>query len=190
MLKRLFLGFVLSAVGATAAYAHGDTGTVNGECRMMISNKYKMLFNGYQNQEKPFCDDIPEIGRTTIALDAGTDDPNSGELRKMKIDMRILRNVGQKDPGENEAANTLVYQPPKEIGGGTYFFEHDFKEKGDFIGVVKAYAPDGQVYRAVFPFAVGVSFERQMMAAGVAAVVALVGGYLFNRNVASKKPAT
>lgn len=188
MLKRLFLGFLLSAVGATAAQAHGDTGTVNGDCRMIIGGKYEMRFKGYQGGQTAFCDDIPDIGTTTIALDAYTEGV-SNDLRQMKIDMRILRNAGQKDVTENEAANTLVYEPPQAIPKGTYSFSYDFKEKGDYIGVVKAYAPDGQVYRAVFPFAVGVSFERQMMAAGVAAVVALIGGYLFNRNVASKKPA-
>ena len=53
-----------------------------------------MTFTGYQplKSREQFCDDIPDAGPTIITLDAQQD-----ELRDMNLEMRVLRDVGQKD---------------------------------------------------------------------------------------------
>lgn len=185
MFARFILSAVIGLAGATQAYAHGDTGVVRGECRMKI-DPYEMRFQGLQpdKSEERFCDDIPNTGQTIIVLDA-----IEPELRDMTLDMRVLRDVGQKDDKENEAANTEVYLPPRKYGSGTLNFSYDFKNKGAYIGIVTARADDGKVYRARFPFSVGETGDRELMAAGVAGAVAAAGFFLWYRKSHSGQKA-
>jgi len=54
-------------------------------------------------------------------------DAQQDELRDMSLEIRILRNVGQKDDTENLEANTEIYVAPKKYKSGTLNFEYTFK---------------------------------------------------------------
>ena len=136
-----FLGALLLGVAGCAgqAWAHGGVSIDQGQCVMKIGPD-TMTFTGYQPQKsrEQFCDDIPDVGSTIIVLDAQQD-----ELRDMALEIRILRNVGQKDDSENMDANTEIYVAPKKYKTGTLNFDYDFKQQGNFIGLVKARSDDG-----------------------------------------------
>jgi hypothetical protein len=169
------------------AQAHGGVSIDQGQCIMKIGPD-TMTFTGYQPQKSrdQFCDDIPDIGPTIIVLDAQQD-----ELRDMALDIRVLRNVGQKDDNENINANTEVYVPAKKYRTGTLNFEYDFKKRGNFIGLVSAKNDDGtKVYVSRFPFAVGETATKDMTIYAFFSVLGLVAFGLWYRNsIGKKKPA-
>jgi hypothetical protein len=179
-----FIFGLLAVVGE--AQAHGGVSIDQGQCIMKIGPD-TMTFTGYQPQKsrEQFCDDIPDIGSTIIVLDAQQD-----ELRDMALDIRVLRNVGQKDDNENLEANTEIYLPPKKYKTGTLNFEYNFKNKGNFIGLVSARSDDGQkVYVSRFPFAVGETAGKDMTIYGFFSVCGLVVFGLWYRNsLAKTKP--
>ncbi len=156
----LAIAAAITLGAATNAYAHGGVSIDQGQCIMKIGPD-TMSFTGYQpiKSREQFCDDIPDVGPTIIVLDAQQD-----ELRDMSLEIRVLRNVGQKDDNENLEANTEVYVPPKKYRTGTLNFEYNFAEKGNYIGLVKARSDDGtKEYVSRFPFAVGETAGRAVM---------------------------
>jgi hypothetical protein len=179
----LFIG-VLGLAGE--AQAHGGVSIDQGQCVMKIGPD-TMTFTGYQPQKsrEQFCDDIPDFGPTIIVLDAQQD-----ELRDMTLDIRVLRNVGQKDDNENLEANTEVYIAPKKYKTGTLNFNYDFKQKGNFIGLVTARSDDGaKVYVSRFPFAVGETASKDMIIYSFLTVCGLVAfGLWYRSSLGKKKP--
>jgi hypothetical protein len=153
MKKTLLAALAIAALGASSdGYAHGGLSINEGQCIMKIGPD-TMQFTGLQpiKSREAFCDDIPDVGSTIIVLDAQQD-----ELREMTLEIRILRNVGQKDDNENFGANTELYIPPKKYKTGTLNFEYNFAKEGNYIGLVTAKSDDGtKVYTSRFPFAVG-----------------------------------
>ena len=148
-----------------------------------------MTFTGYQPQKsrEQFCDDIPDVGSTIIVLDAQQD-----ELRDMALEIRILRNVGQKDDSENMDVNTEIYVAPKKYKTGTLNFDYDFKQQGNFIGLVKARSDDGtKEYISRFPFAVGETANKNFYTAVVLGAAGLVGFGLYYKHafIDKKKPS-
>jgi hypothetical protein len=138
-----------------------------------VAREWVNTFTGYQPQKsrEQFCDDIPDAGPTIIVLDAQQD-----ELRDMAIEMRVLRNVGQKDDNENMEANTEIYVAPKKYKTGTLNFDYNFQKQGNFIGLVKASSDDGsKVYVSRFPFAVGETANKNLYTALVLGAAGLVG---------------
>jgi len=95
LMKPQFMGALFIGVLGLAgeAQAHGGVSIDQGQCVMKIGPD-TMTFTGYQPQKsrEQFCDDIPDFGPTIIVLDAQQD-----ELRDMTLDIRVLRNVGQKE---------------------------------------------------------------------------------------------
>jgi len=180
------------------AQAHGGVAVVENKCVMKIG-PYQLDFTGYQpeNSLDKFCDDIPAVGRTVIVLDveqgsAGSGavgGPNSNDLRDMAIDLRILKNVGQARDEDNLEQNTVVYVGPKKYPTGTLHWEHNFIEKGNFIGLVSARDDHGQVFVSRFPFAVGQEANKILMEyiAGGVIVLGAGGGYFFYTR--RRKPA-
>lgn len=175
------VAMTLATVGwAAQAHAHGDVGANTGQCLMKIGPD-TMSFTGYQplKSREQFCDDIPDAGSTIITLDAQQD-----ELRDMNLEMRVLRDVGQKDDTENLEANTEYYSPPKKYKSGTLTFEHVFPQEGKFIGLVKARSDDGtKEYVARFPFAVGLTQTKEITIAVFFGVLAVVGFGLWYKHV-------
>ncbi len=178
----LFLGVVGFAA---QAQAHGGVSLDQGQCVMKIGPD-TMTFTGYQPQKsrEQFCDDIPDAGSTIIVLDAQQD-----ELRDMAIEMRVLRNVGQKDDNENMEANTEIYVAPKKYKTGTLNFDYDFQKQGNFIGLVKASSDDGaKVYVSRFPFAVGETANKNLLTALVLGAAGVVGfGLWYKHALIDKK---
>jgi hypothetical protein len=189
-MKLRFVGALIAAsLGAAgSAYAHGGVSIENNQCIMKIGPD-TMTFTGYQpnKSREQFCDDIPDIGPTIIVLDAQQD-----ELRDMTLEIRILRNVGQKDDNENLEANTEYYVPPKVYRTGTLNFDYTFPVKGNFIGIVKAKSPDGaKEYVSRFPFSVGETAGKDLTIAIFGGALLLVGfGVWYKHAFIDKKKKT
>ncbi len=189
MNMRFLAALTLATVGLTGqAYAHGGVSLDQGQCIMKIGPD-TMTFTGYQplKSREQFCDDIPDVGPTIIVLDAQQD-----ELRDMNLEIRILRNVGQKDDSENLEGNTEIYVAPKKYKSGTLNFEYNFANKGNFIGLVKARSDDGsKEYVSRFPFSVGETANKNLLTALVLGGAGLVGFGLYYKHafLDKKKPA-
>jgi hypothetical protein len=107
-----------------------------------------MHFTGYQplSQEEEFCEDIPEVGKTVIALDYIQE-----ELRPLTTEVRIIRDTGSE---ENLDAITVFHLPPKVYPSASITVDHTFPEKGKFVGLVTV-TGGAQDYVSRFPFSVG-----------------------------------
>jgi hypothetical protein len=180
MKMRFLVAMTLATIGWVAqAHAHGDVGSNQGQCLMKLGPD-TMSFTGYQplKSREQFCDDIPDAGPTIITLDAQQD-----ELRDMNLEMRVLRDVGQRDDNENLDANTEYYAPPKKYKTGTLTFDHNFQKEGKYIGIVKAKSDDGaKEYIARFPFSVGLTATKNITIAVFFAALGAVGFGLWYKN--------
>jgi hypothetical protein len=178
----------LLAVSVPAA-AHGRLGAAEGRCRLFIGPD-TMTFTGYlpDASKNEFCEDIPDIGHTIIALDAEQD-----ELREMPVEIRIVKDVGgeEKENADLEAV-TVAYRPPRTYPSGTINFEHNFPDAGYFVGIVTVTGEHGERWVSRFPFSVGKSFFRTLpyyILMG-AAVIALFFIYLTHGRPSDRmKPA-
>jgi hypothetical protein len=187
-MTKFLVALTMATFGLTAeALAHGGVSVDQGQCIMKIGPD-TMTFTGYQplKSRDQFCDDIPDVGPTIIVLDAQQD-----ELRDMELEIRILRNVGQKDDNENLEQNTEIYVPPKKYRTGTLNFEYNFAKEGKYIGLVKARSDDGKKeYVSRFPFSVGETAGRDLTIAVFFASLALVGfGLYYKKAFIDKKKA-
>ena len=99
------------------------------------------------------------------------------------MEFRIIRDVTglgryvkleQVEAIEDIEQQTVFHQPPVIRPDASFKIEHDFKEKGAYIGIVSAGHPtNDRIYTAVFPFEVGVSnygylFPLMLLLAGLA----------------------
>jgi hypothetical protein len=182
-LKRLAIAAALAAVAgfsAVPAEAHGRLGAAEGRCRLFIGPD-TMNFTGYlpEASKNEFCEDIPSTGPMIMVLDAEQD-----ELRDMKIELRIVKDVGGEDKeSENLEAVTVAYQPPKSYPTGTVNFEHNFKEGGYFVGIVTVTGDHGERWVSRFPFSVDRTFFRDLpvyLTMGLGVIAAFVI-YLIHR---------
>jgi len=188
MTIKFLVAFVWATVGLVVeAQAHGGVSLDQGQCIMKIGPD-TMTFTGYQplKSRDQFCDDIPDVGPTIVVLDAQQD-----ELRDMALEIRILKDVGQKDDNENLEQNTEIYVPPKKYKTGTLNFEYNFAKQGKYIGLVKARSDDGKKeYVSRFPFSVGETAGRDITVAIFFGALALVGfGLFYKKAFIDKKSA-
>ena len=180
MITRGLAAWLLATVMLTsAAYAHGGVGMMNNRCILRIGPDI-MYFTGYQpqNSREEFCDDIPTLGQTVVALDM-----QDTELRDMLTEIRIIRDDGthkrlnglpvltDAELASKEVLDpvTINYLPPKKYPTGTLTFQHTFPEKGKFIGIVTLQNDHGQRYVAQFPFAVGQPLGKSIVIYGTMA---------------------
>jgi hypothetical protein len=187
MISRFLVALIMATTGLVAeAQAHGGVSLDQGQCIMKIGPD-TMSFTGYQplKSREQFCDDIPDVGPTIIVLDAQQD-----ELRDMELEIRILKDVGQKDDNENLEQNTEVYVAPKKYRTGTLNFEYNFAKQGKYIGLVKARSDDGKKeFVSRFPFSVGETAGRDMTVAIFFGALALVAfGIFYKKSFVDKKP--
>ena len=88
-IKQALLAVLLTAGMAMTAQvqAHGGLALAEDMCVLTVG-PYRMHFTGYQplSQEEEFCEDIPEVGKTVIALDYIQE-----ELRPLSTEVRIIR---------------------------------------------------------------------------------------------------
>tara|TARA_B100000315_G_C14290116_1_gene456994 strand:+ start:245 stop:658 length:414 start_codon:yes stop_codon:yes gene_type:complete len=98
--------------------------------------------------------------RAIIAIDFVDD-----ALKQLNVDFRIIRDVNEignnavwEDLGGAQGieAATVQYIEPALYPTGTMTMRYDFVEAGRYVGIVTAENPEGgQIFRSVFPFAVG-----------------------------------
>ena len=107
-IKQASLAVLLTAGMAMTAQvqAHGGLALAEDMCVLTVG-PYRMHFTGYQplSQEEEFCEDIPEVGKTVIALDYIQE-----ELRPLSTEVRIIRDTGSE---ENIDEITVFHLPPK-----------------------------------------------------------------------------
>jgi hypothetical protein len=201
MITRVLAAWLLATVLFTSgAYAHGGVGMIDNRCVLRIGPDI-MFFTGYQpqNSRGEFCDDIPSVGLTVVALDM-----QEIELRDMLTEIRIIRDDGTHTRmnglpflSDAELANnagldpvTISYLPPKKYPTGTLTFEHTFPENGKFIGIVTVENDHGQKFVSQFPFAVGQQLGKSLVLYGmilVALIAGVFGVWYFGGK--QKKPA-
>jgi hypothetical protein len=169
----LALALIFSLAWQRTAAAHGGLSAEADTCVLRFpGTAYKMHFAGYQpnSQQKEFCEDIPERGRTIVALDYF-----SPELRRMEVELRVIRKSGDASAEtSNVDAITEIYLPPQKRPTGTFNFEHNFEE-GDYIGLLKLRDESGE-HISRFPFAVGQTPMQQTTRLALMFLVLLVGG--------------
>lgn len=154
----------VALAGVATSYAHGCISSCDPpqECLIRLGPD-QMAFTAYQpvKSREQYCSEIPDTGATVVALDARED-----ELREMLIDVRIIRNVGQKDDRISLELHTEIYLPPKVSRTGTVYFEHNFREAGHYVIIVGARSRDGaKDYRGRLAFQVGEDNLLQRFAA-------------------------
>ncbi len=155
----LALGFIFSG----QVQAHGGLALADDMCILTVG-PYTIHFTGYQplTQEEEFCEDIPEVGKTVVALDYIND-----ELRPFETEVRIVRSTDShriststtpqdlEKVSDEELENMTVYHlEPEVYPTASILIDHTFPEKGMFAGVVTV-AHEGQEHVSVFPFSVG-----------------------------------
>lgn len=149
----LALGIIFSG----QVHAHGGLALADDMCILTVG-PYTIHFTGYQpmTQEEEFCEDIPEIGKTVVALDYVND-----ELRPFATEVRIVRTttIGTPQDLENVSsgdldAMTIFYMPAEVYPTASILIDHTFPEKGKFAGIVTV-AHEDQEHVSVFPFSVG-----------------------------------
>jgi hypothetical protein len=156
--KRIFVPLLVAVcLGAGAAPAQ-----IKAEhprhCVMSVGPT-QMMFSAFQENrtDEIFCRHVPTLGPTMIILDA-----QQVELRDMNIEIRLLRNTGQKDWRDDLDANTVAVLPPRKYlaDKGTASFTHDFVSDGDYIALVRATSDDGaKEYVGQYHFSVGETAE-------------------------------
>lgn len=155
----LALGIIFSG----QVHAHGGLALADDMCILSVG-PYTIHFTGYQplTQEEEFCEDIPEIGKTVVALDYIND-----ELRPSETEVRIVRSTTShtistrttpqdlEKLSDEELENMTVYHMPAEVyPTASILIDHTFPEKGMFAGIVTVTLED-QEHVSVFPFSVG-----------------------------------
>ena len=171
-IKHVVLTALLAAsmVFTTQVQAHGGLALADDMCVLTVG-PYRMHFTGYQplSQEEEFCEDIPEVGKTLIALDYIQE-----ELRPLTTEVRLIRDTGSE---ENLDAITVFHIPPKVYPSASIAIEHSFPEKGKFVGLVTV-TGGAQDYVSRFPFSVGEG-RPTPKAAIIAPVVRIIAAAAF-----------
>ena len=172
-IKQAILTVLLATcvIFTSQAQAHGGLALAEDMCILTVG-PYRMHFTGYQplSQEEEFCEDIPEVGKTVIALDYIQE-----ELRPLMTEVRIIRDTGSE---ENLDAVTVFHLPPKVYPSASITVEHTFPEKGKFVGLVTV-TGGAQDYVSRFPFSVGEGRPTPKSAIIAPIVLVLAAGAFF-----------
>lgn len=159
---------------STPIQAHGGLSLAEDICKLTIG-PYTMHFTGYQpeaTQEKEFCEDIPAVGRTVVALDYIEE-----ALRPLPTEVRIIRDTGAQPGAEgNLDTITILHIPPKVYPNGSINFEYDFMQPGKFVGLVTV-GDKQQEYISRFPFSVGEPKGTSLYL--IVAIVVIIGAVVF-----------
>ncbi|MDC8445130.1 MAG: hypothetical protein LV471_04280 [Nitrosomonas sp.] len=159
MIKQFFISVVVASglVFSGQVQAHGGLALADDLCILTVG-PYTIHFTGYQplTQEEEFCEDIPEIGKTVVALDYIND-----ELRPMETDVRIVSGGRilvpddvKKVSAEDLESMTVYHLPAQVYPSASIMIDHTFSEKGKFAGIVTV-SGEGKEWVSVFPFSVG-----------------------------------
>ena len=153
----------LGVVFSGQVHAHVGLALADDFCILTVG-PYTIHFTDYPplSQEEEFCEDIPEIGKTVVALDYIND-----ELRPFVAEVRIVRSSTslkittgttpldlEKVSDEDLENMTIYHLPPEVYPNASILIDHTFPEKGMFAGVVTV-SNEGDEFGSVFPFSVG-----------------------------------
>lgn len=172
----LCLMLSLSIPYAAQVNAHGGLSLADDVCKLTIG-PYTMHFTGYQpesTQEKEFCEDIPAMGRTVVALDYIEE-----ALRPLPTEVRIIRDTGAEGKEGNLDAITILHIPAKVYPNGSINFEYNFPQPGKFVGLVTV--GEKQEYVSRFPFSVGEPKGTSPFLLGAIAAVVVAAAVFFLR---------
>lgn len=175
---------VLGMACSLQVHAHGGLSLADDMCKLTVG-PYTMHFTGYQpesTQEQEFCEDIPNVGRTIVALDYIDE-----ALRPMTTEVRIIRDTGSE---ENLDEITIFHIPPKVYPSGSVTFEYNFPAEGSFVGLVTVRDNDTE-YVSRFPFAVGTGGKSNLpLILGALAVAAAAGFFFMKKGKAQGEEKT
>ena len=153
----------LGVVFSGQVQAHGGLALADDLCILTVG-PYTIHFTGYQplSQEEEFCEDIPEIGKTVVALDYINDElrPFAAEVRIVRSSTSLKITTGttprdlEKVSDEDLENMTIYHLPPEVYPNASIMIDHTFPEKGMFAGVVTV-SNEGDEFVSVFPFSVG-----------------------------------
>jgi len=156
------------------------------ECVMAVGPNWLSLSAMQpQTAHETNCTHLPNAGPTVLILDT-----EQAELREMPIEIRILRDVGQKDWRDDLEANTAFVLPAKKYlaGKGTFSFDYDFGADGHYIALVKAVSEDGsREYTGEFAFSVGDTLVFYLSVAMTAAAFCFLAFGIWRKD--AKEPA-
>lgn len=172
---------VLGMIFSMQLQAHGGLSLADDMCKLTVG-PYTMHFTGYQPesaQEKEFCEDIPNVGRTIVALDYINE-----ELRPMTTEVRIIQDTGSE---ENLDEITVLHIPAKIYSNGSVTFEHFFPERGKFVGLVTVKGGQTDEYVSRFPFEVGTGGKSNLPYILGALLLAAGGAFFYMRSDKSQK---
>lgn len=185
LMKSIYKSLLMMTLGMVCSmqvHAHGGLSLAEDMCKLTIG-PYTMHFTGYQpesTQEQEFCEDIPMVGRTIVALDYINE-----ELRPMTTEVRIVRDMGTAATEENLDETTIFHLPPKVYSNGSVTFEHYFPEPGKFVGLVTIRGEKDE-YVSRFPFAVGTGGKSNLPYLIGVAVLLAAGAFFFLRSNKTK----
>jgi hypothetical protein len=173
---------VLGMIFSMQLQAHGGLSLADDMCKLTVG-PYTMHFTGFQPesaQEKEFCEDIPNVGRTIVALDYINE-----ELRPMTTEVRIIQDTGTE---ENLDEITVMHVPAKVYPHGSVTFEHYFPERGKFVGLVTVRGEQSdEVYVSRFPFEVGTGGKSNLPYILGALLLAAGGAFFYMRSDKNQK---
>ena len=160
----LFLSVSMFVLPVGSSQAGGGL-VLEGDVCIIRIDFYSAHFTAYQpntSGNTQFCKELPDTGETIFVLDY-----LHQSLKEVPVEFRIIRDVTglgryvkleQVEAIEDIEQQTVFHQPPVIRPDASFKIEHDFKEKGAYIGIVSAGHPtNDRIYTAVFPFEVGVS---------------------------------
>ncbi len=158
----VILGGSFLALPVAATQAGGGL-VLEGDVCIIWIDFYSAHFTAYQpgtSGNEQFCQDLPDTGETIFVLDY-----LHQSLKEVPVDFRIIRDVTglgrfvkleNVEEIEDIEQHTVFYQPAVIRPDASFQIEHDFLEKGAYIGIVSAGHPSNDmIYTAVFPFEVG-----------------------------------
>ena len=182
LVSRTFLAAALLILPVAGLQAGGGVVLEDDVCIIWI-DFYSAHFTAYQpdsSGNKQFCEDLPDTGATIFVLDY-----LHNSLKEVPVDFRIIRDVTglgryarleQVQKLEDIEQHTVFYQPPVVRPDASFKIEHEFAEKGAYIGIVSAGHPTNDtIYTAVFPFEVGARNHAYLFPL----ILVLAGGVFF-----------
>ena len=176
MSYRLLILSLVAAFGLSGAAQAQIKAEHPRRCVMNVGPT-QMMFSAFQeNGDEIFCTNISDIGPTILIFDA-----RQPELRDMNVEVRVIRNIGQKDWRDDlDQTAVAAFPAGKHLAQrSTMNFKHDFAKAGDYIAVVRATSDDGaKDYVGEYFFSVGPS-ENWYFAAMLGSMAVGVGGLGF-----------
>jgi len=169
------LWLVIAMLASGEAPAHGGLAMEKDYCKLRVG-PHVMHFTGYQpgdGYRREFCEDIPSIGATIVVLDFIDD-----VLRDLPVSISIIRDSGG-GPEHDLDSTTVYHVPPKIYPMGTFSFNYQFREPGNYVGLVMV-GDGNQQAIGRFPFSVGAPpylrylFPAVFLGTGVAVVYGLL----------------